>query len=347
MFWKPRDPRHPLKKVRFRGLPVIYYTPETQLAFGAAGFMVYKFPKSDSLDRTSIFQVYAMYTLKRQFLSSSRWVIITPNEKWYLEGNVNFNKFPQLYFGIGNDLPDGQQELVDYSIFEFNQNLLRKVIPNLYAGIQYRISYMFKVSTIPGGLLESSQTPGYLGHRVSGVGAMVIYDRRDNVVNPTKGAYLEINNVTYAPFLGSQYTFNRLKIDLRKYFMVVPKLRHILALQLKAQFINGVAPYKQLSELGGSNITRGYYTGRQRDNHYLAVQAEYRAKIWRFIGAVAFVGVGRVAHNFKEFDFHKVWPTFGAGVRITIDQKEQVNLRFDYARGTRTQGFYLDAGEVF
>ena len=93
---------------------------------------------------------------------------------------------------------------------------------------------------------------------------------------------------------------------------------------------------------------RGYYQGRYRDNRFGAAQGEYRLTIWKWIGATAFGGIGRVAGNMPDSESESILhPTYGAGLRIRIDKKENVNLRFDYARGDHSDGFYVAFGEAF
>lgn len=97
--------------------------------------------------------------------------------------------------------------------------------------------------------------------------------------------------------------------------------------------------------LGGESIMRGYYQGRYRGAVFGAMQAEYRLTLWNWLGAAFFGGAGRVTANSNEKNI--LHPTYGGGLRIRIDKKENVNLRFDYAKGDYSDGFYVSFGEAF
>ena len=91
---------------------------------------------------------------------------------------------------------------------------------------------------------------------------------------------------------------------------------------------------------------RGYYRGRYRDNNMYSVQAEYRIPVyWRF-GLDIFAGFGDVGPNII-FDLKTTKPSYGVGLRFSVDKKEKINIRFDYARGKDSQAFYISFGEAF
>jgi outer membrane translocation and assembly module TamA len=74
---------------------------------------------------------------------------------------------------------------------------------------------------------------------------------------------------------------------------------------------------------------------------------EYRSPMWRKVGFAVFMGLGAVAQDFKHYEMRYVLPSYGAGLRIRMNEKEKLNLRFDYARGHNTDNFYLTVGEAF
>ena len=336
------------KNWKLVALPIFIYTPETQFGFGVGGMLTFR-PKSavDSLTRASRISAFVMYTLKRQLVVPARYTIFTNNESYIVRGNYFFNIFPQFYYGIGNDTPEINEELVEYKRFGFTQRVFRKVFKRLYGGVMYDLAGMLDVVRDPGGLLENDRPLGYDGYLLSGIGAALLYDNRDFVANPSKGAFLEVSNLTYSKFTGSDFDYNVLQFDLRKYFLIIPKLRHVLAIQGVGKFTHGNVPFKQLSELGGDMIMRGYYQGRYRDNHLIAFQAEYRAKIWKFIGVTAFIGGGEVAPTLKDFTFGGIKPNYGLGLRFKLDKKEHVNLRVDYGFGVQSRGLYVEISEAF
>jgi hemolysin activation/secretion protein len=121
----------------------------------------------------------------------------------------------------------------------------------------------------------------------------------------------------------------------------------VLAFQLQSSFSFGDVPLGELSALGGHEMMRGYYEGRYLDNHLLAIQAEYRFRLWDRLGAVIFAGGGDVASDVGDFRLGNLRPSVGAGLRFLIDKTEDLNLRFDYGIGYRTRNYYLQVAEAF
>lgn len=327
-------------------LPVVYYTPETRFGFGALGMRLFSLDPADTSVRTSNIQLYGLYTLNKQLMISPSYTLFFPEEKYILDGNLAYFKFPRYYFGIGNDLAEAGKELVDYTLIRLENRLLRKLDQQLFGGIQWNYYKVFNVEQKEGGLLESTQPYGWNGYTASGLGAALVFDSRDLVVNPSGGSYLELGALFNGSLTGSGYTYNHYTLDARKYYQIHPN-RHILAFQLVGNFTSGEVPFLQLSQLGSATIMRGYYQGRYRDKNLLAAQAEYRLPVWWRIGAAAFAGLGDVAPELDEFSLSTLKPTYGLGLRFMVNESEKVNIRFDYAWGMETSGFYLEITEAF
>lgn len=332
------------KKIDIIPLPVLYYAPETKFGFGALASMTFKLGKNKEATRSSNLQTYFLYTQQGQMDGTARYTLFTNEEKYVIQGRFTYLYFPEFFYGIGNNLPAENEELVSYKRVRIRNRVLRKVSKKLFAGLQYRYVEMFQVEPTAGGLLETNRVPGYNGSIVSGLGAAVVFDSRDNILNSYKGAYLELSNYNYFSGLGSEYDYNSITVDLRKYFKLFPNREHILAIQGYGNFINGTAPYKEMSEFG----MRGYYLGRYRENDYISAQVEYRLPVWRWFGMAAFTGVGDVANDISKFSMANLKASYGIGLRFKIDKKNKTNIRVDYGLGSDgSSGFYLEIGEAF
>ena len=111
----------------------------------------------------------------------------------------------------------------------------------------------------------------------------------------------------------------------------------------------GQPPFDHLAQLGGDVLLRGYYQGRFRDRHLLALEGEYRMPmVWR-IGLVGFAGAGRVAGRLDAFDLTGLKTSAGGGLRFLLSPSEGLNIRADWAYGfaVRSGAFYLSLGEAF
>ncbi len=99
--------------------------------------------------------------------------------------------------------------------------------------------------------------------------------------------------------------------------------------------------------MGNENIMRGYYNGRFRDNHLLAVQLEFRKTIWGPLGMAFFAGGGNVGKDSKDL-FSAIKPNYGFGFRCLAIRREHLNLRIDAGFGEKNiRGFYFTMAEAF
>jgi len=118
-------------------------------------------------------------------------------------------------------------------------------------------------------------------------------------------------------------------------------------MQYYGYFNHGNVPIRNLAMLGGSDVMRGYYAGRFRDNQLMSCQVEYRAPLFWRLGVVAFAGLGRVAKKMSDFSFNDLKYSMGSGLRIALKPKEKLNLRIDYGFGNHSRGLYVTIGESF
>jgi outer membrane protein assembly factor BamA len=172
-----------------------------------------------------------------------------------------------------------------------------------------------------------------------------VRDNRDNVNYPTSGSYRRIDVTFSQGVWGSEYSYNRFRIDARK-FIALPR-SHVLAVRGYAASAPGDAPFTQLPRLGGSSLMRGFFTGRYRDHALIAAQVEYRLPlVWR-LGAVAFGSAGQVAPSVGLLAIDRFRFAGGGGLRFTLVPSEKVNIRMDLAMAGSSSGFYLALGEAF
>jgi len=328
-------------------MPIIAYAPETSLQFGLGGQLVFKPFAGGENTRPSSLDLIARYTLNNQLIISSEHRIFFKEEKYILQGELEFQKFPQFFYGIGNDTPEENEELYDFSSIEADPILYRQLFHKLYAGLGYRFAYRFNMDYAADGWLINSDIPGKNGGRSAGMQLGLLYDNRNNVLNSTAGVYAEFSHTSHRKYFGSEFDYSITILDARTYFQPFSQLNHTLAFQVYGYFTDGNTPFTDLAAFGGGTIMRGYYQGRFLDNHLLATQAEYRLPIWRRIGAVGFISVGEVAPTLNDFTFSGIKPAGGVGLRFNMMEKENLNLRFDVAFGKNTSGIYINISEAF
>lgn len=323
-------------------LPVVFYTPETHVAYGVLGVCLFR---TDSAARTSNVDFAVIHTQNAQTVIEPTYTIFTRHEKYLIRGMLLYTKYPEFYYGIGPETTPDQEELISYQSLRAYNRFLRQIRHKWFVGVQQQYFRTFDVT-------RSSMRPaapqtliGGLGSIVNGVGLASVVDTRDNIYSPVQGWYADVSFMDYGRYLGSQFDFTNYLFDIRHYRSLSPNT--VLAGQFYMNLNVGEVPFKQAATIGGSTLMRGYYNGRYRDNDALVFQAEVRQRIYGRFGGVAFLSVGDVAHRLGDFNLVDLKTTGGMGLRFLISRKEHLNIRVDAAVGKQTHGFYINISEAF
>jgi outer membrane protein assembly factor BamA len=338
---KPKDAFKP----HLIAIPFINYTPETKLAFGGGGILNFRAGRDKERTRASTVWAFGTYTLAKQFQIVVRPEIYFEHNNFFLSGNIRYERTPQKFFGIGDNMPTTEEESYTPRIMTFQVGVKKKFLGHLFAGIQYDFEQMTIEKVEPGGLLSSGSITGSRGGLCSGFSISVDWDTRDGVLYPRKGVFFLIAADTYGALSGSDFAFTSLKLDCRQYFLVAPD--QVLALQVYIKSTAGEVPFHKLALLGGETLMRGYYKGRFRDKNILAVQAEYRVMVTQRIGVVGFAGLADVFPAFSDFTFKALKHSVGTGIRYMVNKREGTTLRMDMAWGKASFGLYFTAQEAF
>ena len=379
--------RPPREFKRLDIFPAISYAPETKLTLGVIGIYYLDFRKGDKTTPLSNIDFLAVYTLSKQTLVESRWEVFTHARTWRTRGEALFQHYPDRNYGIGNDAAvllvdvksETERDTLNYLNFnsnriKFSPVVLRKLRRHLYAGFQADVEYLYKYKEMPrqfyflGADSARIRDLPVSGLR-SGIGFQVLYDNRDNLINPLRGTVIEFNDRHYAPWLGSDYSFSAYSLEARQYLN--PWLNHTLALRglVSLEYTDDAVPLRALSRVGGHKFIRGYFKGTYQDQHLLAFEAEYRLPFWREgqsfkpwwrlwerFGVVAFLGGAQVFHDGQPVTFNRFNLAAGGGLRILLNKTSRANIRIDYAvalrnnsdgPGKRQSGFYFFLGEAF
>lgn len=329
-----------IKKVKIFPLPAFGYAPETRWYVGAVGLFSIRFT-DDTLIKPSTFEAEFNYTQNKQVIITADFEMRFPKRDYLLLGENGYFKFPENYWGIGADTKDEDEVRIDANRIEIDNSLLKKQQHDIYIGLRLRYHRME---------VTSSDDPAFFfshpfRYESTGGGLVLLRDNRDNPLNATRGIRAYFSATWFYNATPQQKNYSRYDTDLRWYHTLIKN--HVIALHLNSGNTSGDVPVRMLPLLGNENIMRGYYEGRYRDQHLTALQAEYRMKIWNWIGAVAFAGTGTVYDKKSRFDSLTFLPNYGAGLRIRLDKKDNINLRFDYGMGNNAEGFYVSFGEAF
>lgn len=332
-------------KIKIGILPSAFYTPETRLGFGALAYTYFNSTKKNTFTKKSNTQSYLSYTLNKQFSFENDYQIWTKKNAYYFTGAIDYSRFPELFFGIGNDTKPSDNMMISFDVAKIQAKNLSRISKNIYGGIYYQYQNLFNQNTKLEYSAMCESITGGSGYEASGIGPIFIFDKRDNPLNPEKGVYIETSFQYFDKQIGSQYKFNTFVLDVRKYNTFLKKL--VWNANAYIYVNNGTVPYRMLATIGGARFLRGYYRGRFRDNNMIVLQQEFRMPIYKRIGVAVFGGVGAVANALTDFYKNEIHYNYGAGLRIKVNKKENTNLRIDYGFTKDSQGLYVVFAEAF
>ena len=270
-------------------------------------------------------------------------------DKYRLVGHTGYFDMNLDFYGVGNENGDnGVPVPINQSGPAFGTGFLFRIADNLYLGPQYRY---LNLETIvdkqglppghPGELL-----PDKFREKSSGLGILLNYDSKDNKFYPHSGSLLDVTTNFASEALGSDLNYQQYNIGYDHYMEIGDE--QILAWRATGCFSSGDAPIYDLCLFGGKqDAMRGYVGGQYRDEISLTTQVEYRRRLYKKWGMVAFGGIGQVAPSLNEFTAENILPSAGLGVRFRASEEQRVNLSLDYAAGKDSDAVYFRIGEAF
>jgi len=334
------------RKLGISAYPYVYYTPETELAFGAGGILTF-YTGEDLLLRPSKILLSGYYATTGQYKFTLGPQLYFTKNKYFISTTLDFGNYVDKFYGVGNNT----QEIDNarYVSQAFGMELDLEYPSLLKISLRSGLIYDFSNSTITdkkdNPYLLSGEVTGSEGGLISGLGLTWVWDNRDHTFFPNKGGLHRVKAVYYFNAIGSDFDFDKYEVDLRQYVAIAPD--RVFAFQAYGSFARAFPPFTELPALGGQNRMRGYYQGRYRDKNYLTGQVEYRSYLWRRLGFVGFVGFGDVSPRIRDLKLRQFKTSYGGGLRFKFNQAEKVNLRVDFGFGKNTNGVYFGIEEAF
>lgn len=332
-------------KTRFLPLPVLFYRPQTSIAFGAQVKTIFRLGNNKQLTRPSSVTPEIIYTLNKQIITKLLCDIYLAENRWHISSKVDFRNFPDLFYGTGNDTLLESEEAYTSKAWDIYLSGEHHVGAAIHLGGHFHLYDWQLTETETSGLLESGTIAGSEGGSVAGLGIQFKFDTRDGIFYPRKGEVFQIAFTFYHQVLGSSSDFSCLTVDLRKYLPISPK--QVLALQLRMETQSGDVPFPLMSKLGGPDHLRGYYSGRFRDRNLFLIQAEWRYTLFWRLGISIFAGLGQVAEFLGNIHPENFNYSLGFGFRYLYNKRESMYARMDFGWGSGSSGIYMEGDEAF
>lgn len=315
-------------KLLLPAVPVIAYSRETSLLFGAMMVRALRWKDAAAGTRPNTIALSAFYSLENQWAAGFAPSVYLRGEDYLVKSQIYHHRTPARMWGVGTEAGEhGAREDFTATGTGVTFSATRKVFRSLRIGP----GVWFGSATIPikeaGGMLDRKAVTGSDGGTDVGVELLAEWDGRDNIYSPATGTFLQFWAGLHRDYLGSDFDYDDYLLDVRRY--VPLGAGQVLALQAKGRVMTGDPPFYRLPTLGGIGMMRGLFDGRFRDKTTAAAQLEYRFPIWKSVGGAVFAGLGEVAERPADLSFADLQFTGGVGLRVTLDPKERINLRID------------------
>ena len=365
-------------------LPIIGSNPATGFMIGVGGQYAFKMPGEETL--YSLLSGSAQLTTKSQMLFLVKNNVYTKNNRIFFSGDWRYLIFSQSTYGLGTNSPEGGTLDYQYNIggietsndslvqpmkFDFirlYQSASFIIRKGLYAGIGYNLDYYLNIEDekLRLGSNDSLITSHYAyseyygfnrsKYYSSALNVNMVYDTRDNMINPYKGIYALVSWRGALEIFGNKTNSSFFHFEWRSFHpLSIKNPRHLMSFWLLGDFSpEGEFPYMILPATAydqRGRSARGYTQGRFRGNNLMYGEAEYRFPISQcggILGGVLFVNATTASSPQKSLKlFESVKPGYGMGLRIMVDKKTRTNLAIDLGFGDKSSGFYLAASETF
>ena len=175
-------------------VPVLLYSPETNLMFGGGTLTLFQLDNADSRRPSSI-SLFGMYTLNQQVVAVGAYELRSPGDKHVWQQILRHVDWPDQFYGIGNstspvfDIRDGADERRNYlrltdRYFQTETEYQYQPLQHVYVGLgqHWRLSQTPILSrsppTINSVTIEGRETVW------SGIRPSIAYDSRNRLVWP-------------------------------------------------------------------------------------------------------------------------------------------------------------------
>ena len=308
-----------------------HYASDTKFGLGLVAAGLYRTDPNDSILPPSNVSLYGDVSSVGFYMLGVRGNHIAPKGRYRIDYHLYFYSFPADFWGIGYEMGDNDANKSDMKRWQAQAEVsfLFRVADNFYIGPMASYDYVIGKHIERPELLQ-----GMDQHTWNvGAGVSLVYDNRDNLTNPHRGIYLNINQM----FRTTAFRFDA--------YQRLGK-GTVLAEDIGANLNFGNPSWGMMAELGGTHSMRGYYEGRYRDKHSLEATVELRQHVWKRNGIVVWVGAGTIFPKFSALRSKQILPNAGVGYRWEF--KKNVNVRLDYGFGKSGQsGFLFNINEAF
>ena len=326
----------------FSVFPIFFYSPDLGFGGGGGGVITYRDVPS-ALKRPQSISLVGFYTSKNKALIVIAPELNTMNGYLELSASIRYSNFPGLFYGIGMDTDESDEESYTVEGLGIRPSISLKVCEELRLGLTYDFEKQSMLDFDEGGKIDNERIPGARGGIRSGFGPVTVWDSRDNLFSPTTGGYYKGQIVFYRSWAGSDFEYKRYELDVRRYISTFDT--HVTAAQVVFIDQIGNIPFTEMTSPG--TYARGIDAERFRDRAFGFFQIEHRFPIWKRYGAVIFGSLSILDDTIEDLRLSETKPAGGFGIRYSINPDERLNFRFDMGFSRYGAQPYFQVQEAF
>lgn len=316
-------------------IPISNPTLDTGLVAGAANF----YGQTEEQRKTqpaSVTGIAAMYTSNDSRAAAIVQQNYWRNDRWRFTGVLGG---ADLRLSLIAPDEDSGTESVDWRIngaFLLTR-LSRRITGDWYGGVFVRVVNAAQ------GLEFGGESGGFdTGDvRSAGIGLTTEYDSRDLPINTYSGRHLRFDALFNDESIGSNDTYQSYDASFKSFHEILDSA--VLAWEIRGCQREGTVPLWDSCRIKLRGFSATDYLGKVS----YSGQAEFRWRLSKRWGFVAFAGAGEVARSFSGFRDQASIPSYGAGVRFSVLPAKRVNLRLDFAKSRDSDAIHVSVGEAF
>jgi outer membrane protein assembly factor BamA len=323
--------------------PAVAYSPETSLMLG--GVAVGSNGETET-DLNSTLTAVAVYTLNKQTIVSLDSVTPFFEGSFKFRAKFHYSFFPKKYFGIGNNTIKDDFEYFTLEKKMFELELGKRLFSNFYIYIGGGLEHLNSFDVEVNKKYQTDNSPYANELFFTSILFSLDYDNRDNTLFSFSGIKFQFLKQLFKEQNSNVKDLELTSFDFRFYFPLFDNSS--IAFQAMTDFFENDAkiPPAKLNKIGGSNLLRGYYKGRFRDNAIMAYQAAWRVKLGSFATSL-FYGLGASAASIEDVVKNYFHHAYGAGLFYFINEEKRSVVRLDVGFSEGESSIYFDVSQSF
>jgi outer membrane protein insertion porin family len=259
-----------------------------------------------------------------------------------------FNVFRQNYLQLQQPVTNTDPNKPQYALYDdlrsgISLSYGRRITDDFRMFLSHRREYL-EIKQNP-----SSENPviGVSSGLLSALALGTLFDNRNDIFDPTTGAYVDASFTYGGHFLAGSYDFTKYQAEMRKYFPLGAKKKSAIALRAWGGLIKGTTPITENFYVGGTDTIRGYTENSFYGTRMVVLNAEFRFPFGNipYLKGAIFADAGNAWT--PGITRSKLYKDAGAGLRIVFPTLGLGVIRVDYAIGENKGRTSIGIGQTF